>query len=239
MRASGQCPKCACTTMWHVRDMQEHASVAPWPLRGDVMTSLGLEDGVAPLDVYICSDCGLTSWYSRVADRILPERGRIRSLIEASLACTDCIGRAHFLVAELREFDEVVAQRAPLHVHGGTVGRFAVLICAGCGRCEWFAWGDLGEPIFVDKPHACVRCGAHEHRRIPVVKEASGAALPVGMSRDVPVGHFAISVCEGCGVTEWFARDTNKLRADGDRVMRVEGTKRARVTMPPAGGPYR
>jgi hypothetical protein len=56
---------------------------------------------------------------------------------------------------------------------------------------------------------------------------------------DLPLGHFKISICGGCGLTEWYARNIDKLRADGHRVLHIEGEQRARANAPTGGGPYR
>jgi predicted nucleic-acid-binding Zn-ribbon protein len=236
------CPDCRDAGHWLVSPMREH--------RFTGYGQLGYIDDIEPLETHICDGCGYTVWYSRGIGRLREDRGRVAKLDDERLSCVSCYGRRHYLVAQLQEWPEgSVLGQMPLHVlqtgkHEG-VGRFALLICGDCGRCQWFAWG-TGTPttratgVMRAQPQPdlpCSRCRAIARYAVEPVREDGGLASPVAVQRQRAIGHFGISFCNACGYCEWYARDLAALRSDGERVSHVNGDRYQRA--PVAGGPYR
>ena len=241
MRA-GVCGKCGSSELWNVVQMQETTFFRRVPL--------GATDGVAPIEALVCKACGYTAWYcDRFADLRI-EKGRVASVQDERQRCADCMGVSHFLVAELHELPhdgaEFVRDRSiapvPLAIlrggwHGAR-GRFALLVCAACGRSELFAWGisedTIGSPILADP---CLRCHAATRRYVQPLLEEGGTALPVAFNGDVGVGEFQVRCCHACGLSDWYARGIEQLRADGSLVIDLSDERPAAT--PLAGGPYR
>jgi hypothetical protein len=67
-------------------------------------------------------------------------------------------------------------------------------------------------------------------------REHGSEALPVAVIEGKSVGELAVRFCGACGFTEWYARRIERLRADGNNVMHIQGERPA---VPAAGGPYR
>jgi len=233
MTAPSECKKCGGVAFWKVREMQEHAFFQTRPL-GDL-------DCIAPLDTIICSECGYTLWYS--GSKELTERaGAVRRVVDERVRCADCDGQPHLLVARLHEWPSTpLASATELTVWPFTNlderGRFAMLVCDRCGRCEWFAWG-LGdsEKVGIAEDEACVRCRVAARRVVHPFREHGSEALPVAVVGGRSIGEFAVHFCGACGFTEWYARRIERLRADGNQVMHILGERPA---VPAAGGPYR
>lgn len=233
MTAPSACKKCGGLAFWKVREMQEHAFFQTKPL-GDL-------DCVAPLETIICAACGHTLWYS--GSKELAERsGAVRRVVDERVRCADCDGQPHLLVALLHEWPSTpLAGTTVLAVWPFTDvekrGRFAMLVCDRCGRCEWFAWG-LGEGVNIGTPddEPCARCNVSACRVIDPFREDGTEALPVAVVDGRPVGELAMRFCGACGFTEWYARRIKRLRADGNYVMHIQGERPA---VPAAGGPYR
>ncbi|HEX6839278.1 MAG TPA: hypothetical protein VF334_22025 [Polyangia bacterium] len=233
MKTPAACIKCGELARWQVREMQEHAFFQN--------TRLGELDGVAPLDTIICTSCGYTLWYSGSTE-LMERAGAVRRVVDERVRCADCDGQPHLLVALLHEWPSApLASATELAVwpfmSRERRGRFAMLVCDRCGRCEWFAWG-LGEPSQVgtaeDEP--CVRCRVSARRVVQPFREQGSEPLPVAMADGRSIGEFAVHFCGACGFTEWYARRIERLRADGRYVTHIQGERPA---VPAAGGPYR
>ncbi len=233
MKTPAACIKCGELARWQVREMQEHAFFQNKPL--------GELDCVAPLDTIICKACGHTLWYSR-ANELTERVGAVRRVVDERVRCADCDGEPHLLVALLHEWPSLpLASSKELAVSpfAGVEqrGRFAMLVCDRCGRCEWFAWG-VGEPAKLgsaeDEP--CARCRVSACRVVQPFREHGSEELPVAVVDGRPLGEFAVRFCGACGFTEWYARRIERLRADGKYVTHIQGERPA---IPAAGGPYR
>jgi predicted nucleic-acid-binding Zn-ribbon protein len=233
MKAPAACAKCGGLAFWNVREMQEHAFFQA--------KALGEIDCLAPLDTIVCKACGHTVWYSRSTE-LIERPGSVRRVVDERVRCADCDGQPHLLVALLHEWPSVPlgsAKELAVWPFTGVEerGRFAMLVCDQCGRCEWFAWG-LGEGSEngVADPDACVRCRASACRVVAPFREHGSEALPVALVDGRLLGEFAIHFCGACGYTEWYGRRIEGLHADGKYVMHIEGERPA---VPAAGGPYR
>jgi len=232
MKAPSPCGKCGGLAFWKVREMQEHAFFRASPL-GDI-------DRVAPLETLICTACGYTVWYSG-SDDLREQPGAVASVVDDRVRCADCAGMPHLLVALVHEWPHnplLGAKALPVApVDGvGPRGKFAMLVCSGCGRCEWFAWGFAEhEELGTADREPCARCSVRERRTVRPLREESGEPLPVVIRRGWEMGEFEVRFCAACGYSEWCAH-VGKLDADGEFVIHIEGERRA---APAAGGPYR
>ena len=233
MRAPSACIKCGEPARWRVREMQEHAFFETKPL--------GELDGVAPLDALICKACGHTLWYS-CSTELSEDNDKVRRVVDERARCSDCDSAPHLRVAVLHEWPSTpLASATELTVWPFTDrekrGRFSLLVCDQCRRCEWFAWG-LGDDPQVgsadDEP--CARCNVSARRTIDPFREQGSEPLPVTVLDGKSVGKFAVHFCVACGFTEWYARGIERLRADGTYVIHIQGERPA---VPAAGGPYR
>jgi predicted nucleic-acid-binding Zn-ribbon protein len=236
MRSSRACTHCGNLSLWNVRQMQDSAFFRSAPL-GEI-------DRVAPLETFICAGCGYTAWYSDADDELEEVPGQVVRVVDERLRCDDCDEEAHFLVAQFHEWAaEPLHGSVPLAVvrTGGwrdPVGQFAFLVCGGCGRSEWYAWG-IGADAKLGKSDAapCARCGGGERHVVRPLREAGGEPLPVVQRNGAQIGEFEVKFCGACGFSEWYARGIEQLRADGECVLHIQGERQA--ASPAAGGPYR
>ncbi len=173
--------------------------------------------------VLICTDCGDTRWFVRdLAVEIAVD------LAQAALGgCTDCgdarasrLGRAKTrghggAPSELRVLSWT-SRRWGFSTQG-SAGHFDTFACRGCERVTWIAGGLDLRAQRSSSATACARCSATARFVVEPVNE-DGATLRVLYDRqhlrELRVGNYALSICAGCGVTDWTARDIEALEAD-------------------------
>lgn len=66
MRASGTCPKCACTTLLHIRHVAANTDTGTSQVQPTfrlAVNGLGWEGATGELEAYACSQCGLVEMY--------------------------------------------------------------------------------------------------------------------------------------------------------------------------------
>jgi hypothetical protein len=202
---------------------------------------LGATDELEPMQTLICRGCGHVAWYCPPTANVRERREASRRIVDERLRCAGCDEKAHLLIAMLHELVSHGAAAAvvPLAVLreelGGQSGRFAVLVCDGCGRVSWFV---CNVSVFAGEAceGACARCAARARHRIRPFVEEDGRPMPVGLRGREPVGELELSWCDGCGACDWRAHGIDWLDADGVyAVAAVDACKRD----PLAGGPYR
>jgi hypothetical protein len=195
----------------------------------------GAVERLAPLETYVCGDCGYAEWFA-VATPPLTDRARGIHPIDdprRSMRCAQCGPNAHHLVARLHETNAAGAVSWPVDQLGGY---FSCTVCDGCGKLEWYAstWARDAEPA-----GACRRCGDPSLERLALEQvNLAFSDYPVAMIDGEAIGSFRIRVCGSCGFTDWYASGIDRERADDH--CRIE---RAGAALTAArgsdGGPYR
>jgi len=226
MKSSIQCPRCNARRIWNVRNALEHSVQGPSPL--------GEPQGLNPLEVFMCAECGFTEWYTAQPKSLDPHPdAAVVELNDHRLCCRSCQSREHLLVARFEEVEakSPVAWVVPLAVwpeRGIASGTFAVVICRDCGILTWFAC-DLQSPsLEVDR--SCDRCGAASLARVERVEEVGGHTLPIAMRGRREIGRFHLDVCVACGFTDWFGERFARLTADGRDIFLLEGVAKPAST---------
>ncbi len=227
------CERCGSTHLMLVPWMAERARNG-W-------AGLGATDGLDPMQTLICRACSHVTWYCAPTANVRERRGVSRRLVDERLRCRGCDDAAHLLIATLHE---LVSHEAPKPVVpltllrrelGGESGRFALLVCDGCGRASWFACAVStfgGEAC----DGACARCAAPAVRRVRPFVEEDGRPMPVALRRLEPVGELELRWCERCGACDWRAHGMDWL--DADEVFPVDAAAPP-ARDPGSGGPYR
>jgi predicted nucleic-acid-binding Zn-ribbon protein len=232
MKTSLQCPRCSARRIWYVRNALEHSAAGP--------ALFGAPQGLSPLEVFMCADCGFSEWYTTQPKSLAPRPdAAMVELNDHRLCCRACRSREHLLVARFEEVEQSPsAWVVPLAVwrnRGVASGTFAVVICRDCGVLTWFAC-DLQAPSS-QVERSCDRCGAASLARIDRVEEVGGHTLPIAMQGRREIGRFRLDVCVVCGFTDWFGERFARLTADGRDILLLEG-----VAKPPSAPdkiPYR
>lgn len=176
--------------------------------------------------VIVCRGCGDTRWFARdLSDKVLAELPH--SALGTCAECGDSrslrVGRARTRghggePSELRVLSWI--SRRWGFATTGSGGHFSTFVCRGCGRTSWIA-GALHELPLEHRTttgHApCLRCTGTLRLGVDPVNE-DGATLRVLYERrhlhEMRVGRYALSICMGCGITDWRASDIEALCAD-------------------------
>ncbi len=223
------CESCFGREQWRIARMLEHSS--------DGWQALGAPDGLAPMSTAICRSCGHVAWHATPAQGRDERLTLSRRIVDERLECRDCLGRPHLLVAVLFEAADGYSV-APLAVVRRKVsdagGRFAVLVCEGCGRAEWFAC-DVSRFDGESCDGSCRRCERPALRRVRPLREENGRLLPVAVVDGKPYGELEVRWCDECGACDWRAHRIDELVPDGENIVRDSADER----VPVAGGPYR
>ena len=172
--------------------------------------------------VVVCASCGDTRWYATLTPELEAE------LPSATLGACAC-GEQRALCVRAAQTRGAGGLPSPLRVaHWSTRrwgfsssmsgGSFSTFVCRGCGLTRWVADALEGLPLRVSSAPPCDRC-AHEQRHVVDPVNEDGATLRVLYDRlherDVKVGSYALSICVGCGTTEWTARELDALSLGG------------------------
>lgn len=200
---------------------------------------LGRFHELDPMSVVVCCGCSHLVWYVRPTVGVPERNQRSRRVSDERLHCGDCGGTTHLLVAQLEEsttdghppFVPLAVMRDNVAERGG---RFAVVVCDGCGRAEWFAC-DV-RLAGKNTNGECRRCRAAALRMVQPLREDGGKPLPVAVVDGKPRGELEVTWCDACGACEWRAHRIADILVDGKEVVR---TFEARERVPMAGGPYR
>jgi hypothetical protein len=228
-----RCVRCDGGDFWKIRETRERGAGGDWSMLGSI-------DQVAPLQALVCCRCGLTRFYS--AARL---NGEVWERSQKEHVCRECAAPRQLLVPQLREWPDKWqgGLSIPLNVvrgkRGDGVGWFCLRICDECGLCDWLARGVGSHEAGRSDEHSCPECGIFGRRGVDPLREDGGRPLPVALVDDEPVGQFAVRFCDGCGFSEWFARDLDGMRADGERIQFISGRRDVKARPFVAGGPYR
>lgn len=86
----------------------------------------------------------------------------------------------------------------------------------------------------------CPGCGGTTILHAPqVLDRADGGARAAmaltqpSMWRSATVGELEVYFCKRCGLAEWYVKDPTKIRADGEQIRELDGSRG------PTGGAYR
>jgi predicted nucleic-acid-binding Zn-ribbon protein len=240
MSAHLRCVRCDGADFWKIRETRERGAGGDWSMLGSI-------DQVAPLQALVCVRCGHARFYSAAAirDKDDPWARQSWAAIHKSHTCRECAGRRQILVPQLREWPAKWqgGRSVPLSVvrgkRGEGVGWFCLRICDDCGLCDWMARGVGSHEAGRSDEHSCPECGIFGRRGVDPLREDGGRPLPVALVDDAPVGQFAVRFCDGCGFSEWFARELDGMRADGERILFISGAREVKTRAFAAGGPYR
>jgi predicted nucleic-acid-binding Zn-ribbon protein len=237
MKTTLECPRCSARRIWYVRNALEHSDDGP--------TLLGAPQGLSPMEVFICGECGFSEWYTAQPRSLEPRPdAAMVPLNDHRMSCRSCQSRDHLLVARFEEVERLPAVPpnswvVPLAVsrnsRGVASGTFAVVICRDCGILTWFACDMTPPPAKLAR--GCRRCGAEALARIDRVEEIGGHALPIAMHGRREIGHFHLEMCVVCGLSDWFGERFSRLVADGKDILLLQG-----VAPPPSAPdkiPYR
>ena len=172
--------------------------------------------------VVVCASCGETRWYAELAPDLWPVlEAELPSATTGACAC----GESRALCVRVAQTRGAGGMPSPLRVaHWSTRrwgfsssasgGSFATFVCRGCGLTTWVAGSLEGLPLRVSSAAPCERCDHGQRHVVDPVNE-DGATLRVLYDRiherDVKVGSYALSICAGCGLTGWTARDAPDL----------------------------
>ena len=190
--------------------------------------------------VVVCASCGETRWYATLGPELEAE------LPFATLGACACGEQRSHCVRSIQTRG-AGGLPSPLRVAHWTTrrwgfssstsgGSFATFVCRGCGLTTWVAGALDGLPLRTSSSLPCERC-ADEHRHVVDPVNEDGATLRVLYDRvhhrDVKVGSYALSICAGCGVTGWTARELDAI----DRHAELGVTELAAADA--SEGPYR
>ncbi len=234
------CPRCHGLEQWHIEPMLEHGVIGG----GNSKLPLGFKDDLAPLRTQICHHCGYAVWYSGGVSSLTRHDGRFERDVDRQRPCRDCGGQVHYRLAEVKEWPQAsggaAGQRVPLALlrdgRSRRDGKLALRVCQRCGHGEWYAWGiatDDAERI----ADQCRSCHSVDRRVVAKIHEDGELALPVAWKDDRELGHFELRYCASCGLCDWFARDLDRLSADGEYIRFVKAAPARNTRL--AGGPYR
>jgi hypothetical protein len=229
-----ECEKCRGPELLTVTRVVERGRDRQWQ-------PLGWFDQVQPMSVTICCGCNHAVWYTQATATALVIDGRSERLI-GKRRCRDCLTESHLVISSLQETttrgSPMLVPLAPVagELHGG---QFAVVVCDGCGRAEWYAYD-----VRLERPLAergmmagdCEHCHGAELHVVRPLREENGRPLPVAVVDGRPHGEFEVRWCRECGACEWRAHRIADIVIDGSDVVR---TSAAAARVPVAGGPYR
>lgn len=168
--------------------------------------------------VIVCASCGETWWYATLTPELEAE------LPSATLGACACGAERASCVRSAQTRGAGGLPSALRVAHWSTRrwgfssstsgGTFTVFVCRGCGLTTWVASAIDGLPLRVSSSTPCERC-ADERRHVVDPVNEDGATLRVLYDRlphrDVMVGSYALSICVGCGITGWTARELDAI----------------------------
>lgn len=217
MRETLTCPACSGGRIWHVARMleqNENGRMAPLAV-----------GSVAPVETYICDECGYTAWYTNAAPGPLA----------TGHACAECGSVDLAQVGTLREEHGQI----PIHITLES-GRIQAAVCRQCTRLRFTA---IDAPLWelVSTDQKCRWCQDAVVETYLLIHEKGPwrfvKTLPIAFHQrwygEERRGGFALRICRGCGDTEWHAERLQDLRDDPLAGVKLLERKKA------VGGPYR
>jgi hypothetical protein len=204
---------------------------------------LGLWNGLAPLETWICASCGHAEWYTGSARPAIKQHNLVLRISAAPEAtCPKCGAREQTLVSPVVENpDEPAVLPVDLRAPAG----FACLLCDTCKLVRWMAIGsglEAGDPLWPCKtcdgptsgiPLVMDRVRAPQNTIYPVTSFPLPIHLDIDENGDaVARGSFSASYCGKCGLVAWRAQRLHELFPSQEvALLKAESTG--------AAGPYR
>ncbi len=176
----------------------------------------------------LCEACGDARWYARGLD---DDPAFVATGASATVGdCADCGDRLSLDLGRVKTRGHA-GQPSDLRVVSWpgrrwgftsvrSAGTFTAFVCRGCERVTWVASGldDVPASLRGTTPaEPCRRCRHTERLTVDPVNE-DGATLRVVYAKqhltETRIGRYSLSICSGCGVTDWSAHDISDLRPE-------------------------